>query len=278
MKQPIVILGIQPRSGTNYLSDLICLHPDCSPPIGVPEDHLLAGAGHLAAYDQAQQNVWRNRFRLDVTETLPDLLPLLGAGLLGGLGAHCPSPRLVTKTPSVENLHLVPRLFACAHLVLLVRDGRAVVESRIRSWPNDDDMEAQYDQHTRAWATAADTILDFRGTVSPLSYPYLVVRFEDLVKRTESTMGMVLDFAGLAQADYDFNAAAALPVRGSSTYGRPGWGKAAPGEVHWHPVPRTDTFDPVGRAADWSEARHRRFNAQAASQLEAFGYLPEFGC
>lgn len=277
MTQPIVILGIQPRSGTNYLSGLLCLHPDCSPPAGVPEDHLLAGAGHLVAYDAAQQDVWRARYRKDVTETLPDLLPLIGAGLLGSLSAHCPAPRLVTKTPSVENLHLVPRLFACAHLILLVRDGRAVVESRMRSWPDDGDVEAQYDRHARAWAAAADTILNFRRTVSPLTYPYLVVRYEDLFRRTEPTMRMILDFAGLPQADFDFGAAESLPVRGSSTYGRPGWGSAAPGAVHWQSVPRTGAFDPIGRAADWPEARHRRFNALAASQLEAFGYAPEPG-
>ena len=36
-EEPIFILGISQRSGTNFVSDLLALHPDCDATL-IPED------------------------------------------------------------------------------------------------------------------------------------------------------------------------------------------------------------------------------------------------
>jgi hypothetical protein len=40
--QPIFILGIMPRCATNFLSNLLLLHPDCVPRDTVWEDFTIA--------------------------------------------------------------------------------------------------------------------------------------------------------------------------------------------------------------------------------------------
>jgi hypothetical protein len=56
---PIFIHGILPRSGTNYLWDLLLLHPDASPPVvPVREDLFLNHSDHLIAFTSAVQSSW----------------------------------------------------------------------------------------------------------------------------------------------------------------------------------------------------------------------------
>lgn len=48
---PIFIHGILPRSGTNFLWDLLRLHPDCAPArVPVDEDWFLAHSDHLVHF------------------------------------------------------------------------------------------------------------------------------------------------------------------------------------------------------------------------------------
>lgn len=44
--------------------------------------------------------------------------------------------------------------------------------------------------------------------------------------------------------------------------------------VHWLPVKKTEEFQPLTRAADWSRARHERFNWLAKNELLKLGYEP----
>ena len=47
---PIFILGISQRSGTNFLFDLLCLHPDCGAPSIKWEDFLVDKSDLLVRY------------------------------------------------------------------------------------------------------------------------------------------------------------------------------------------------------------------------------------
>lgn len=49
-RDPIFILGILMRTGTNFLYDLVRLHLDCDVPTPVPEDYLVHCADLLAEY------------------------------------------------------------------------------------------------------------------------------------------------------------------------------------------------------------------------------------
>jgi hypothetical protein len=259
---PIFIAGMYPRSGTNHLMDLLCVHPDCAPPAPIWEDYLLAHADHLAGYVEAVTRHWSSAWGAGEAEARA-LRVALGDGIAGFLRGLARAPRVVTKTPSVAGLPHFAALFPDAHLVVLVRDGRAVVESGVRSfgWFRDGAIHG--------WARAARDVLAFEASARGSALRYRRVHYEELIARPEATLRGLLDFLGLDAARYDFARAAALPVRGSSTQGR------APGDrVHWGAVARSADFSPSERFRHWSRAQHARFDWIAGDVLHALGYAP----
>ena len=187
----------------------------------------------------------------------------LGAGLTSFLDERSGAKRTATKTPRVENLGLFFDLFPDAHLLILVRDGRAVLESGIRTFGWNREWA------THKWVEAADRILEFDQQHREANLKYRIVRYEDICENVKGEMGRILDFLGLDADDYDFAAATQLPVRGSSTIREEG------AEVHWKPVAKPKNFDPMSRYSHWTRAQHERFNWVAGQQLERLGYTPQ---
>ncbi|MDR7468309.1 MAG: sulfotransferase [Armatimonadota bacterium] len=255
---PIFIMGIMPRSGTVWLRQLLLQHPRCA---GASpwEDWLVPNAYWLEHYVRAVYRFWQPRD--EVREEW--LYEALGRGLLTIWDGRVGEKRLVTKTPSVRNLHLFFKFFPQAYLLVLVRDGRAVVESAARTSGLDHETGA------RAWARAAREILKFRQEADDAAGRMLLVRYEDLYMDLETELRRILDFVRLPVDEYDFEAAHNLPVRGSSAVSR-----MPSGRVHWTPVEKTAAFQPLMRWHSWSRLRHERFNWIAAPYLEAFGYEP----
>jgi hypothetical protein len=95
----------------------------------------------------------------------------------------------------------------------------------------------------------------------------MIVRYEDLWTDTKSEIGKILTFLELSNDRYDFDAALNLPIRGSSTVR-----KNRSSEVHWDPIEKPPTFDPMSRYRHWNVPKHERFNWVAGRQLEGFGY------
>src|SRR5436189_3677835 len=165
--QPIFIMGIKPRSGTHFLANLLCLHPDCTKS-AIPEDRLLTRVTFLDQYVEAMLRQWPQL----VKETNLDLRSLLfenlGEGLINFLRqartevvediadrfphqvpTEVARRRIVTKTPQVNGLEHFFRLLPRGQLLILVRDGRAVVESYARSF------QGNRESAIRAWAQSA---------------------------------------------------------------------------------------------------------------------------
>ena len=261
------VLGVMRRSGTNYLHDLLSSHPACSA-AAIPEDFFVSELEQLDWYGERVARHWnpswwngepRAAIRVELGRAVARL------AVEGTDEPVDPSPgeaalRLV-KTPSVSGLRHLRGFFPTVPVVFIVRDGRAVVESGIRSfgWWN-------FDVATSIWAAAVDEILTFldRDADTGLS---MMVRYEDMVADTKGEMERLLRFLGLSVEDYPFAAAEALPVRGSSEL-------AAEGveALHWKGVARHTDFSPLGRFQDWSSARHARFNHLAGHQSRALGY------
>ncbi len=259
-RQPIFILGILPRSGTNFLRDLLRAHPDCGPPERVWEDFFVYHADLLCRYVDKVCAHWTPRLGID--DALRDRLYVhLGSGVISFLTELTDAGRVVTKTPRVENLGMFFKLFPDAHLLILVRDGRAVVESAYRSfrWYRELTMHR--------WAKAAQTILEFDRANKDSSHQYQIVRYEDLWHDLEGELRRILGFLGLDPSVYDFEAAARLPVRGSSSVR-----KRRDEPMHWDPVKKTPEFDPISRWRHWSRARHERFNWVAGTYHVRLGY------
>lgn len=296
---PIFILGILQRSGTVFLRDLLKLHPDCVIPVPIWEDYLVHHADLLVKYADSVSRDWHTDWEVENQEEI--LCEFLGKGLLlflnsrvvaappkdsSGPAVGLPdlasqverdcvggdheaaqavdstgTKRVVMKTPSVQNLECFFKLFPRAHLLVLVRDGRSVVESSFKTfgW--------KYEATMRAWADAARTILNFDQAFKDSDLKYLIVRYEDLCSDLEKELRRIFDFLGLDTETYDFEMAVNSPVRGSSELGRQG-----DANVHWKPVKRTSDFNPLLRWSHWGRALHERFNWIGGQYLADFGY------
>lgn len=275
----VFILGIMQRSGTNYLNNLLLLHPNCEYPGFVWEDYLIAPAEYLNKYAELVYNNWNPAWKSRLTEIMgPNpLLRCLGEGLrsffskqfasnlrprLGstqvGEAFGDDSKKLVTATPSVRNIKYFFDLFPGAYLLIIIRDGRSVVESGIKSFDWD------YEYAIRRWADAAETILQFVQTAQQKQY--LIIKYEDLYTNTEKEMTKILSFLGLDIERYDFNAAANLTVTGSSEL------RNKEGKVHWNARKKTSDFNSIKRWHSWKRPLHERFNWLTESFMEQFKY------
>jgi hypothetical protein len=258
----IFIRGVMVRSGTNFLRDLLLLHPDCDrarPPVW--EDFALHHASLLRKYAWATAAHWSPSWPLDRDQTVQAMIQTLGDGLLSFLVGEAVTEKVAAKTPSTVGLENAIDLFPQAPLLLLVRDGRSVVESAVRSfgWT--------FERATQHWTAGAKAVVDFderhhddRGA------RYRVVRYESLLDDMVAQLTSLLEFCGLDPSQFDFDAAVALPVRGSSTFG------SLPGCPHWAPVEKDPSFDPRARWQGWSTDQHERFDWVAGSTMAALGY------
>lgn len=258
---PIFILGVMPRSGTNYLWDLICSHPDCAPAREpIHEDLFLQHAHLLEAYTGAVQRAWDPAWGVFADDLPAKLSASLGDGLISFLWVER-TRRLVTKSPSVRNLTLFFRLFPQARLLILIRDGRSAVQSAMTTFNWD------FDTAAHLWSEGAEEIRQFDQAHRDSGLSYRIVRYEDLVDDVEPVMAELLDFLDLDRDRFDFAAAAGLPVRGSSVLFGPG--RAA---VNWEPVEKDHAFAPKERWREWDPTLVRRFEWIAGDQLRVFGY------
>ena len=260
--EPVFLHGILPRSGTNYLWDLLLLHPDCArgrEPVN--EDLFLDHADPLVDFVKTVREAWDPIWGDYPAGISDDLCAALGRGLLSFLRVD-DGRRLIAKSPSVRHIDWFFRFFPQAKLLLLVRDGRSVAQSAMATFGWD------LDRAGRAWAEAAREILTFQRAESTRADSWLVIRYEDLVDDPEETLRSIFEFLGLDPNRYDFDAARDLPVRGSSAFGR------REGQVHWESVPRDAQFDPRARWQTWTPAQRNRFEWLAGQELHALGYGP----
>ena len=258
---PIFILGIMPRSGTNHLWDLLCLHPRCAPARSpIREDFLLECSDHLVAYTRAARDRWDPMWGVFADDLEPRFRESLGDGLISYLWEDR-ERRLVTKTPSVRHIARTFTFFPRARLIVLLRDGRSVVQSCMSTFGWD------FDRAARNWAAAADEIRRFEAERRYPADRYLRVRYEDLVDDLKGSLSRIFGFLELDEETFDLEAAVALPVRGSSSYFGPG--REA---VNWDPVEKGPDFDPRERWRSWTPEMHERFEWIAGTQMRSLGY------
>ncbi len=269
---PIFVLGITKRSGSTHLADILCHHPDCYGPGPIWEDSLFEHAELLRWYIQSTYHRFNPKWRVDEVIGPHALLAQhLGDGLKAFLNEQLfrqdkppldlsPTARLVTRTPSVENLPLIPMFLPDSPLLIIIRDGRAVTESTVKSF------EKRYEIAMREWHQAAQTILKFQADPPPQLQHYLLVRYEDLVHAPQDEIVRILEYVGLDVDRYDFDTMEALPVRGSSEL------QVKTNQLHWQPVEKTADFKPTERWHAWTESQHARFNWVAGESQRGLGY------
>ncbi|NIA68515.1 sulfotransferase [Pelagibius litoralis] len=258
---PILVLGLMPRTGTNLLGRLLGLHNDCTPGATLYEDCLVRGLPQMQAYIESVAESWQPHWPSH--DRLDDLRRHLGDGLVSFLrsDAKMPGKRPVFKTPFVIGLELVDRFMPQLELLIVVRQGPAVVESGMRSFDWD------FETASRRWGNAVAAVLAVSQRREAQGQPPLtLVRYEDLVTNTKAVLQRVFGKLALDPAGFDFDKLADFPVYGSSEQ------KAAEKNVHWKPVAKSADFDPLARAAHWPASAYERFDHLTQGLSTELGY------
>lgn len=256
---PIFIQGMMQRSGTNFMRSLLELHPDCEHPAPYMEDFLLREAHHLVHFAKAVSNTWCSKPLWNVPKNVKaELLGGLGNSLVDFLERRITNRRMVTKSPSVANLEHFFDVFPNAKLIILVRDGRSVVASSMRSF------DTPFSVAAHRWIRAAKKVDNFMKSTDPSKFAY--VRYEDLHLNTRRTMQCVLRYLELDADRYSFDAAENLPVKGSCET------KEGSGRVNWQPVEKTADFNPLERWREWPPQQLEQFEYLAGDWLRRFQY------
>jgi hypothetical protein len=254
---PIFVLGLTQRSGTNLLYRALLEHPDCRAARQPGEDFLLYHADMLTRYVSRVAEHWNPAWNPGGARA-DDLARSLGRGLVAHLRPEGACTAFVSKTPSAQNVELLSRFVPDARVLLILRDGRDVAESGVRSfgWT--------YGGGFRRWAAAGELLVRFLDGGAGSSVE--LIRFERLIEAPGRELRRALLTCGLDPESYPFDAVSTLPLYGSSTH------RGGRDELHWEPVDRPPEFDPVGRWREWDDTLRLRYDQVCGEVAERLGY------
>jgi hypothetical protein len=260
----IMVHGIMPRAGTVYTTQLLRLHPDlyAFPYEWYELPFLQLSGSILQLQEQFLVNHRHNRGKIGDT----DFLALFGAAMVGYLHAATPpDKRLLMKVPSVEYLHYFWHLYPYENLLLLARDGRDVVQSTIKTWP-----QIRFSFARLRWRRAAGMIANFHQQCQSRRQSYWLARFEDAVGDPEGFVRQACGRFGLDVERYPFDQMwqEVNEVRGSSKV------KEA-GEVVWEARQKPGNFRPVGYWQNWPWHKKWLFKRLAGQALLDLGYCKD---
>lgn len=260
---PILVFGVMPRSGTNFLRDVLALHQDVHADPGRLYEFPLLHAGRDAAafMDQFISFFPRNGEVLDRW----DGLALIAGAWMRELQREAGGRRILLKSPHVQNIGLLTAIFPGAKAVLCLRDGRDVLNSSMRTFSGAALSRKTFSQLALEWKLGTEAILSFRESGANRHPDVMVVCYEELLQDQDAALGRLLAHTELDPARYDRARLDTLPVRGSSR-------SAAADDSRWQPERKGADFRPVGRWTKWSARRKARFDRIAGDVLERAGY------
>ncbi len=265
LSSPLLMLqGITQRSGTNYLYNLLKIHPKVSEMRVPGEDFLLAASPQLSKYVEKTASFWNPIWGggLDVNVQKEHLLHAIGKGIIEHyLINELPQGHtLMSKTPSTLHVDMAPRMFPQARIIFLVRNPLSVVVSGHKSFG----WTLRWG--LRHWHDSARRILAFQA-----AYPdkCLVVRYEDLVGNTVQEIEHILEWNNLQVSTFPFEQIDHLPVVGSSTFGKSGE------KIAWDGVKAHEGFDPNQRMDELPTWLAGSLFSRVMGEAEALGYHVE---
>ena len=264
----VFVIGIQMRSGTNYLYDLLGKHGDCRLAGDIPEDFLVSESAYLGKYLKVMWSFWR-KFdpKLVSRESFAAKLEAAVHGvLIDQVDAGDAGKLVVTKTPCSLGLDQLPLLFRNTKVIFLVRDGRSVTYSLQKSF------SMGYFRALQRWQGGARDIRDFiEGNGEYFKSNCHLVRYEDLFSSTEDELRKVFGFLDIDPDSYDYEAASRSEVIGSSDLRNDGQ------KVEWSPKARDSRFDPLRRFTQWPQWKQRATEMILGEELRHFSYKCELG-
>ena len=262
----IILHGVMQRSGTGYVGGtrtLLGLHPDILPhPNQLWEVPFLENSYLLKDF----QEVFFKSYDFNVGKIgANDFLPLFGSAFINYLySLDNDKHKYISITrPSVKFLNYFFDIFPYENLVLLMRDGRDVVNSYFHS-----SSKASFPGLCVRWNDSAQMMLLFISHYQEKRERFLYVRFEDVVADPAGFIKSFCKHFHIASSMYPFEKIASIPVVGSSTMKHDG-------KVTWKPIKKPEGFNPVGRWTKWSDKKKRTFKKLAGQTLIEAGYCKD---
>jgi len=263
-KPSIFIHGVLPRSGTNYLADLFKFHQRIhAHPRDLWEFPLLSVTDRVTQLQNDFTRVYRHNAEV--------LYPFEFSAYLDSAYMKCLQSKvgsnktMVFKFPFVHHANIFRILFPEDYQILLLRDGRDVVSSSMKTFSKGI-IKRNFSDYCAEWSRATETILNYDVDGPNQHSRTIVVRFEDFIKNPCERIRELLDRVGLDCSMYNFSGLANMPVRGSSELATRSEG------VHWQPYKSQNEFNPIGRWSGWPERRKRKFKRIAGEMLINAGY------
>lgn len=258
----LVIHGVMPRAGTVYVGQLMRLHPDL---YALPRDLWELPLLQLSRDVLGLQRKFLRIYEQNADKMRPtDFLKIVGTGMLAYLQEETPvEKRILIKVPSVQYLHYFWTMYPNAHLMLLVRDGRDLVDSTVRTWP-----QISFPMACLRWKRAANMVYRFHKHYAGLQIGYWCARFEDAVQDPEGFVHEACRRFDLDVARYPFERIEGIRIRGSSRLPQQG-------KVIWNPREKPAGFKPIGYWQDWSPYRKWLFKWIAGDMLVRLGYCKD---
>ena len=254
------ILGVMPRSGTVYTGELIRLHPQVYAypnqmwELPLPElsgDLLQAQERFFALFEHNRERMARH-----------DFLRLSGGAFMAYLLGFVPDGRTALfKVPDVRYLRHFETWFPGERLLLLLRDGRDVVASTLKTWP-----QKSFRRVAQQWSRATHLALDYATYRERRGDPVPVWKYEDIVRDPHAFARWACDAYDLPPDRYPWDEIDRLPLRGASSV-------HAPGTVTWEPVSLAERPRTTGKWVSWTRRQKRVFQAIAGDALQRAGYV-----
>lgn len=254
--------GAMQRSGTVYAAKLINQHPDVHGyPNSLWELPFLKTTGHLLD----AQHLFFDAFKINKDKMgRNDLLPLFGSAIVAYLNSFIENGKnVLIKEPSVDFLHYFDIVFPYEHLILLIRDGRDVVSSTIKTWP-----KAGFKQSCMRWRDSANMIwryIEDHQNEKKDGGRFLFYKFEDILKEPSLFIKKICKKFNLHEERYPLEKVGQLTLQGSSTI-------KVDDKVTWKGVEKPKNFNPIGRWGDWDSRKKTIFKKIAGDYLIKFGY------
>nr|WP_086940134.1 sulfotransferase [Thaumasiovibrio occultus] len=267
MEKVCFVLGVMPRSGTNFLANVITLHPECVDSAPLHEDFLLSQSHWLQWFCRRTKRNWHPKWEKRNAKLADDvLLAHIGQGLTDfvcDLASEQGDKTVITKTPSSKQLRNFFRLFPERKLIIVIRDGRALVESGVRSFDWD------FEKACFDWHRSTQRIQRFVECHQDKAEQILLVKYEDLLANTDIELARIYAFIGCDPSKVASQQVREMDVIGSSEK------RGQQQDVDWKPVKRSASFDPAHRHSQWPSNKQRRFDWLAGKSLVEMGYQEE---
>lgn len=254
----VMVHGIMPRSGTVYIGELLRRHPDL---FAYPHQLWEVPALQLTGELRRLQDHFLRGYKPNLGKLGDDdFVAVFGASIMAYLHQPAPSEkRLLIKMPSVQYLNNFFSMFPFENLLILVRDGRDLVHSTLRTW-----KRLNFVQVCLRWNRSARIVLKTRKMLQDNGCEgYLFVRYEDALRDAQGFVTDACKSFGLDAGRYPFDSIDSIKVIGSSKLEH---------NVTWQFIKRPKNFAPVGYWENWSALRKTIFKAIAGRSLVELGY------